>query len=179
VKTETVATLRVLGAAALVTFGACRSDSRLAEVAAMEQREQAHLATFDDLDFNVFTGQKWEELGKSHAQNIVVHWPDGRTTTGIDVHIADLKTMFVYAPDTRIQEHPIKIASGAWTAVTGVFEGTFTQPMPIGDGKTIPPTGKPFKLTMATIGRWENGVMAEEWLFWDNQTFMQQIGLAP
>ena len=32
---------------------------------------------------------------------------------------------------------------------------------------------------MATIGRWENGVMVEEWLYWDNQTFMQQIGLAP
>jgi hypothetical protein len=30
---------------------------------------------------------------------------------------------------------------------------------------------------MATIGRWENGVMVEEWLFWDNQTFMKQIGL--
>jgi predicted ester cyclase len=163
----------------VVVVGGCRSDSRLEEVAAMERQEQANLATFDDLDFNVFTGQKWEELGKSHAQNIVVHWPDGRTTTGIETHIQDLKAMFVFAPDTRIQEHPIKIASGDWTAVTGVFEGTFSQPMPIGDGKTIPPTGKPFKLTMATIGRWENGVMAEEWLFWDNQTFMKQIGLAP
>ncbi|MGH7673765.1 MAG: ester cyclase [Gemmatimonadales bacterium] len=151
----------------------------MAEVAAMEQREQAHLATFDDLDFNIFSGQKWDELSKSHAQNIIVHWPDGRTTTGIETHIQDLKGLFVYAPDTRIKEHPIKIASGDWTAVTGVFEGTFTQPMPIGDGKTIPPTGKPFKLSMATIGRWQDGVMAEEWLFWDNQTFMKQIGLAP
>ncbi|MGH7418725.1 MAG: ester cyclase [Candidatus Rokuibacteriota bacterium] len=145
----------------------------------MERVEQAHLATFDDLDFNVFSGQKWDELSKSHAQNIIVHWPDGRTTTGIETHIQDLKGLFVYAPDTRIREHPIKIASGDWTAVTGVFEGTFTQPMPIGDGKTIPPTGKPFKLSMATIGRWENGAMAEEWLFWDNQTFMKQVGLAP
>ncbi|MGH7645152.1 MAG: ester cyclase, partial [Gemmatimonadales bacterium] len=128
----------------------------MAEVAAMERVEQAHLATFDDLDFNVFSGQKWDELSKSHAQNIIVHWPDGRTTTGIETHIQDLKTLFVYAPDTRIKEHPIKIASGDWTAVTGVFEGTFTQPMPIGDGKTIPPTGKPFKMSMATIGRWQD-----------------------
>jgi hypothetical protein len=30
---------------------------------------------------------------------------------------------------------------------------------------------------MATIGRWEDGVMSEEWLFWDNQNFMKQIGL--
>ncbi len=175
---STVATTRLLAATVVVLLCGCRSNAQLAEVAAMEQREQTHLATFDDLDYNVFTGQKWDEFGKSHAQNIVVHWPDGRTTTGLETHIQDLKAMFVFAPDTRIKEHPIKIASGEWTAVTGVFEGTFTQLMPIGDGKTIPPTGKAFKLSMATIGRWDNGVMAEEWLFWDNQTFMKQIGLA-
>ena len=138
--------------------------------------EKAHLEKFDDLDFNVFSGQNWDQLGKSHAKDIVVHWPDGRTTTGIDVHIADMKKMFVYAPDTRIKEHTIRIASGEWTAVTGIMEGTFTKPMPIGDGKTIPPTGKSFKLPMVTIGRWKNGVMTEEWLFWDNQTYMKQIG---
>ncbi len=164
-------------AAGSLLYG-CTDSAKLADVAKKEQLEKAHLENFDDLDFNVFSGQKWDQLGKSHAQNVIVHWPDGRTTTGIDVHIADLKTLFVYAPDTRIREHPIRIASGGWTAVTGIFEGTFSKPMPIGDGKTIPPTGKPFKLLMATIGRWGNGVMAEEWLFWDNQTFMKQIGLA-
>jgi predicted ester cyclase len=156
----------------------CTGNDKLAELAKKQQMEKANLDNFDDLDFNVFTGQKWDHLGKSHAKNIVVHWPDGHTTTGIDVHIDDLKAMFVFAPDTRIKEHPVKIASGEWTAVTGVMEGTFSKPMPVGDGKTIQPTGKAFKLTMATIGRWENGTMAEEWLFWDNQSFMKQIGLA-
>ena len=36
--------------------------------------EKAHLENFDDLDFNVFSGQKWDQLGNSHAQNIIVHW---------------------------------------------------------------------------------------------------------
>ena len=58
------------------------------------------------------------------------------------------------------------------------MEGTFTKPMPIGDGKTLTPTGKPFKLWMATVGHWKDGVMDEEYLFWDNQTYMKQIGLA-
>jgi hypothetical protein len=52
--------------------------------------------------------------------------------------------MFVFAPDTRIKEHPIRIASSEWTAVTGIMEGIFTRSMPIGEGKVIPPTGKPF-----------------------------------
>jgi hypothetical protein len=30
---------------------------------------------------------------------------------------------------------------------------------------------------MATIGHWRDGVMDEEYLFWDNQEFMRQIGL--
>ena len=55
--------------------------------------------------------------------------------------------------------------------------GTFTQPMPKGDGTFIQPTGKAFKLPMCTIGRWENGVMVEEFLYWDNQTYYKQLGL--
>lgn len=137
-----------------------------------------HLKTFDDLDFDVFTNQKWEQLHESHSQDIIVHWPDGRKTQGIEPHIEDLKTMFVYAPDTRIQEHPIRIASGEWTSVIGVIEGTFTEPMPLPDGSSIPPTGKPFKLIMCTVGHWKDGVMDEEYLFWDNQEFMKQLGLS-
>lgn len=149
------------------------------EIAQTRQTEAANLRNFDDLDFNVYSGQKWEALGKSHAQNITVHWPDGRTTQGIDAHIEDLKGMFVFAPDTRIKEHPIRIASGEWTAVSGIIEGTFTQPMPVGNGKTIAPTGKAYKLGMVTIGHWnKDGVMDEEWLVWDNLAFMKQIGLA-
>lgn len=139
---------------------------------------ETNLATFDTLDYTVFSNQEWTRLHESHAKDIKVYWPDGHITEGIDVHINDLKALFVYAPDTRIKEHPIRIGSGKYTAVTGVFEGTFTKPMPIGDGKFIQPTGKAFKMPMATIGIWENGVMIEEHLFWDNQTYMKQIGLA-
>ena len=56
--------------------------------------------------------------------------------------------------------------------------GTFTQPMPIADARPIPPTNQPFRFDLTTIGRWEDGVMKEKWLMWDNQTFMRQVGLA-
>ncbi len=143
-----------------------------------ERLASEHIKTFDNLDFDVFTNQKWELLHESHSQNVIVHWPDGHQTEGIERHIEDLKAMFVYAPDTRIQEHPVRVASGEWTSVIGVMEGTFTEPVPLPDGSSIPPTGKSFKLVMCTVGHWENGVMDEEYLFWDNQTFMKQIGLS-
>ncbi|MDN3658158.1 ester cyclase [Ferruginibacter paludis] len=136
-----------------------------------------HLKTFDALDFDVFSNQQWDRFKESHAQNIKVFWPDGHVTEGLATHIEDMKKLFVHAPDTRIKEHPIKFGSGSYTLVTGVFEGTFTKPMPIGNGKFIQPTGKAFKMPMATVGIWENGVMKEEHLFWDNQTYAKQIGL--
>ena len=137
----------------------------------------SHLKTFDTLDYEVFSNQQWHRFKESHAQNIKVIWPDGHVTEGLDVHLEDMKKLFVHAPDTRIKEHPIKFGSGNYTLVTGVFEGTFTKPMPVGDGKFIQPTGKAFKMPMATVGIWENGVMKEEHLFWDNQTYAKQIGL--
>lgn len=138
-----------------------------------------NLAKFDTLDYDVFSHQQWDRFKESHAQDIVVTWPDGHETRGLDKHIEDLKAMFVYAPDTEIKEHPIRIGNGSWTAVAGVMTGTFSKPMPLPDGTSIPPTGKKFRLPMATIGHWtEAGVMDHEWLFWDNQAFMKQIGLA-
>ena len=162
--------LGALAAGCAATGGADRYEDAEMEV-------KAHIDVFDDLDYNVFSNQKWTELHRSHSADITVHWPDGHATKGIERHIEDLKAMFVWAPDTRIKEHPVKLGQKDWTAVIGVMEGTFTQPMPIGGGKTTPPTGKAYRITMATIGHWKDGVMDEEYLFWDNQEFMKQIGL--
>jgi hypothetical protein len=138
-----------------------------------------NLATFDTLDYTVFSNAQWVRLHESHSKDVKVNWPDGHFTVGIEKHIQDLAAMFVYAPDTRIKQHPVRFgnSTGEWTAVTGIMEGTFSKPMPIGNGKFIQPTGKSFKLPMCTIGHWVNGIMNEEYLFWDNQTYMNQLGL--
>ena len=179
-------TLGIVAFAAMgLNYSAAQSKSEvnklkeeLAQIAKANAVIAKHLETFDDLDFNVFTNQEWTRLHESHTKDILVHWPDGHTTKGIDTHIKDLSDMFVYAPDTRIKEHPIRVGSGNVTAVMGTIEGTFTKPMPIGEGKFIEPTGKAYKLAMVTIGLWnEEGAMYEEYLFWDNLTFMKQLGL--
>ena len=145
------------------------------EMTAANQLISKYLQTFDTLDYTVFSNRDWKRLHESHAKDIIVHFPDGHSEVGIEQHIKTLDAMFVYAPDTRIEEHPIKIGSGNITAVMGYMLGTFTEPMPIGDGKFIQPTGKSFKLPMATIGIWKDGVMTEESLFWDNKSYMDQI----
>ncbi len=139
---------------------------------------ERNLKTFDALDFDVFSSQRWDRLHEIHAKDIVVTWPDGHITKGIDTHIDDLKALFVYAPDIEIRVHPIRFGSGTWTSVSGVMTGTFTRPMPIGNGQFIQPTDKRFALPMATIAHWSNGTMDHEWLFWDSGEFMKQLGLS-
>lgn len=163
-----VAMIPAVFAAQASKLSKCESDAKIA---------LAHLDTFDELDYVVFTGQQWIRLHESHSKNVIVHWPDGHTTTGIEKHMADLKAMFVYAPDTRIKVHTVKIGTGEWTTVIGVMEGTFTQPMPTSDGKFMQPTNKAFKIEMCTVGHWKDGVMDEEYLFWDNMTYMKQLGI--
>ncbi len=154
-------------------------ETELKQYRAEKALTAERLQRFDTLDFDFYSGQKWDSLAISHDANIKVYYPDGSTSTGLfPQHIDMLKPMFVFAPDTKITSHPVRFGEGDWTAVIGEMNGTFSKPMPVGGGKTIPPTGKPFKLSMVTIGHWKDGKMTEEYLFWDNQSFMKQIGLA-
>ncbi len=188
IKTNVIAAFFVL--AAIVTFTSCSNNSQddkikslqaeLDKYKAAEALTEKRLAMFDTLDYDYYSNQKWDMFKHNHANNIKVYYPDGMITTGLyPQHIDMLTPMFVFAPDTKIKEHPVRFGSGDWTAVIGVMEGTFSKPMPIGNGKTIPPTGKKFKLSMTTLGHWgADGKMTEEYLLWDNQSFMKQIGLA-
>ncbi|HEY3396870.1 MAG TPA: PQQ-binding-like beta-propeller repeat protein [Armatimonadota bacterium] len=186
---------------AIYALDAADSPPAAPRAAAIAQDAVAkNLATFDTLDFVVFSNQEWVRLHESHSQDIIVNWPDGHHTNGLQRHIDDLKALFVYAPDTCIKEHPLRfgVRGDTWTSamgpdhqinvnpvgggdvftcVTGVMTGTFTKPMPLGDGKFIQPTGKSFSIPMCTVGHWHDGVMIEESLYWDNATYMKQIGL--
>ncbi|SFC99127.1 SnoaL-like polyketide cyclase [Flexibacter flexilis DSM 6793] len=153
------------------------AKKQLQEILKSQAETQAHLVKFDTLDFVVYSTQNWKRLHESHAKNIKVTYPDGSVTVGLDEHIKQLSPMFTFAPDTKITEHPIRFGAGTYTAVTGYIEGTFSKPMMLPNGGSIPATGKKFKLPMCTIGLWKDGVMYEEQLFWDNQAFMKQIGL--
>jgi len=143
-----------------------------------EDDTESYLKLFDEFSFEVFNKQEWNRLGESHADNVLVIWPDGHQTRGLERYREELAAMFAYAPDTRILEHPAKFGDDEWTAVTGLIAGTFTKPMALPGGKLAQPTNKTFKLSMVTIGRWKDLKMYEVQLFWDNREFMRQLGLS-
>lgn len=98
--------------------GALRAWRLFSEVKNMEaghhgtDQESSHLATFDALDFEAFSKQRWDRLTENHSEDIVVHRPDGHETRGLEKHVEDLKGMFAFAPDTRISSHPTSSARG-------------------------------------------------------------------
>lgn len=171
----------LFGCASLVLpVGSVRAQTTLEEFRAAESLGADHIARYRTADFEIFTEHgDMERIRESHAKDVVVHWPDGRRTDGVEAHIADLKAMFVYAPDTRIPEHLVEFSNAEWSSVVGVMVGTFTQPMPTPDGKLIAPTGKPLKVQFSAVDHWKDGRIDEEFLFWDNLAFMRQVGLMP
>ena len=191
-KAKTIVALFAIGAT--LNFASCGTDGRTssnlqAKVDSLQNELKTltdqravtdlRLAKFDSLDFDYYNNQKWDMLARSHADNIKCYYPDGTVTTGLyPQHIDQLKPMFVFAPDTKCKGHTAGFGSGEWTCVIEEVEGTFSKPLPIGNGKTIAPTGKHFKFSLATIGHWgPDAKMTEEYLFWDNQSFIKQIGL--
>lgn len=139
---------------------------------------QANLKRFDQLDFEAYSERKNMKLFQEiHCPDVKVVFPDGRTTEGIEQHVADINNLFNGTPDNRITAHPIAFGSGDWTVTTGVMEATFSEPIKLPDGKTIAATGKKVKMPMATIARWKKGCIAEEHLFWDNAEYMKQLGI--
>lgn len=137
-----------------------------------------NLARFAEAEFAGFNERNFELLAAGHADDVRVQMPDGSVVVGVEKHMQDLKDMVAWAPNVHIVEHITKVAENDWTAVVGILTGTFSEPMPLPDGGTLPPTGKSVTIQVATFARWENGRIAEESLFWDGASFAQQLGLA-
>lgn len=140
---------------------------------------QANLKRFEHLDFDAYSERKNMKLFKDlHCPDVKLVFPDGRVTHGIKEHMADMDNiLFNGTPDSRITSHPIAFGSGDWMVATGVLEATFSKPMKLANGTSIPPTGKKVKMSMVTLAKWHNGCISEEHLFWDNAEYMKQLGL--
>ena len=104
---------------------------------------EENLALFDRLDFEAWNGRDWDLFRQLHADDVHVEG-FGQTTDGIEAHLAWAQAFIAQVPDSTIVAHPIRIGAGDWIAVTGVGN----------DGSTS-----------ATIARWEDGRIAEEYLF--------------
>ena len=165
----------------LVACGDDTSDGALATTdagVAGADTVATNLASFDQLDFDAYTKKDWDLFRHLHCANVVVTNPDGIQTQGIDAHVAAVQALFSWAPEQAIREHPTRVGQGDWTAVVGHWTGTFSQPLMLPDGTSVPPTGKSWDIHLATFAHWQSGCIDQEQLFSDTATLQRQVGLA-
>lgn len=111
--------------------------------AADSEQAERNLDLFEKLDFEAWNKRDWDLFRQLHGKDVIVGG-FGQETENVDDHVAWAQDFLRQNPENQIDAHPIRIGAGEWTAVTGLFN----------DGST-----------MATIARWENGQVVEEYLF--------------
>ncbi len=104
-------------------------------------------AAFHLVDFVGWNSRNWDVMRHLHTADVKVDL-GGQHTEGIDAHIAVMMQIIDGAPDTRLVEHTSIVASGDWTCMVGVST----------EGSRI-----------ATVARWRDGAIAEEYLFFGAQ----------
>lgn len=129
-----------------------------------------------------WNARDWDTFDFFHDQrDTVIYWPDRQDspTHGGSDHRTESIRFCAAFPDNRVH-HPYHFlfGEGDFTCFVTRFTGTFTGPLEIPDGTVIQPTGKSFDVIFSTTARWQNGKIVEEYLFYDNGTFLSQVGLA-
>jgi hypothetical protein len=121
-------------------------------VVADSPEAKANLDRFDQLDFDAWNNRNWTLFREIHSPDVLVVDFSGKITRGIDQHVQWANESLSSTPSTIIA-HPIKIAAGNWTAITG------------NSARTDLSTGESFNSTMVTVAHWKDGRIIEEYLF--------------
>ncbi len=79
-------------------------------------------------------------------------------------------------PDMRFDIQDT-VAQGDKVAITWVVSATHKKPLQTMTGETIPPTNKAVHVPGATFLEMHNGMITRQNVFWDQVTFLTQLGL--
>ncbi len=112
-----------------------------------------------------------------HAEDVTLYTPvDPEPLRGRD-SIRQWYGGFVNGfPDMNIKRERL-FAQGEWVCGEYTVSGTHTGPVPGPGGKEIPPTNKRVKLSSATVYRIQGGKVTEVHEYFDQLSFLAQLGL--
>ena len=144
----------VLLAAGMTTIYSCNNDTTTANsqetkdtttsAAPKAKVEQINTNNFHLVDF-VGWNTNLTVLARYHSDDVKVFGADGFQTVGMPAHEEWLKkTISTMPPEMKITQHSPNVASGEWTGVVGTLVGG---------------------MKMATVAKWKDGRIAEEYLF--------------
>jgi hypothetical protein len=103
-------------------------------------QEKVNLELFDNVTFEGINNNNKTALKEIHTPDVLAVGFGENVTRGIEPHLDDVENI----NGTKIIAHPIKIAAGNWTIVTGQTDSN---------------------ISMVTVARWEDNRIAEEYAF--------------
>jgi predicted ester cyclase len=151
------------GAAATTVVIAKNDEAEAGNVA----KVQAQLEAFNKHDTAALAGL----LGDGYVLHEVAMPADANKKQSL----GSLKDLFKAFGDVKLTASEVW-GAGDFVVLKGTFEGTNDGPMPAMGLKKG--SGKPVKARFIEIYRFENGKIAEDWLFYNGASFAGQLGLS-
>ena len=115
-----------------------KADTKKAE----SSPEVRNAVNFHLLDFVAWNNRDWTMFRHLHTADVKVEMGEMKTQ-GIDQHVGAMEAMIKQAPDSRLTQHTPIVTEGNWTCIVGISPG----------------------MQMATVAKWREGAISEEYLF--------------
>lgn len=126
-----------------------------------------------EMAMNARDWSAWDDL---HAENVVLHSPDSPGPTEGRANVQAWYKAFTDGfPDLDVKQLRL-FASGDWVVGEYSVTGTHTGPLPGPEGE-IAPTNNKVTMGSATVYRVEGGKVAEIHEYFDQMSFLGQLGL--
>ncbi|MEE9592078.1 MAG: ester cyclase [Thermoplasmata archaeon] len=125
-----------------------------------------------------FNAQDWDRFFGFADESIVAYAPDlEEPLKGLEAYRERWANVEAF-PDRHIETKRV-FGDAKWVVLEGVFTGTHKGAFPGPGGEEIPPTHKRVELPVALVFKIEGDKVTEEHDYYDNLTFLSQLGLAP
>lgn len=105
-------------------------------------------------------------------------YPQGMSLRGRDGFRAMMAMHKAPWPDGTV-EVVSQLASPSGVTNECLYHATHTEPLPMPDGSSVPPTGKRLLLRFCEVWRYEGGELVSLHNYGDNLPLLQQLGLLP
>jgi steroid delta-isomerase-like uncharacterized protein len=127
-----------------------------------------------------FKERDWDGFDGRHSPDVISYSPlRPEPTKGRDEHREAMKRLLGTFPDFSLHNERA-YGQGEWVTAEYTLTGTQQGPLPGPGGQEIPPTNKSIRVpVIASIRFNEDGLIAEEHIYFDRATMLAQLGVLP
>jgi hypothetical protein len=136
-----------------------------------------NLINFSSID-DAYNSRDWNAYG-ALLDDGFRGWAQGSIGPhGKAAHLRQAKEFCAVSADNRVHnsDYIVRIADEQWTCTIARLTGSMTGPLKRSDGTMLEPSRQTFDTTFATIARWADGKIVEEYEFLDVGAILRQLG---